>query len=388
MTAHVVVSCPYKETRHQKIYQKMEELNMTKFTKKQYESLVAEGKKIMENLDEGQNVRDIMAQIYVDNLEDKTLAQGELMADSILQNVGDFDESYQAAQENLDRFLEDFQQKADEGKSCVERCNYWLKLAAAVTATQDALEEDADREDLLRKLEELSVSEEEATPDREAELRDAAADAIKNSHLLLSAIIEQNDLLEELDSAKDAAGILIDFCDHEIEYRAVVAMLAYTKIKNGTFEGLPADITAEQVTAIVCTAIEEAHILDEVGKGKMSVDVATVLLGVLGATLLVTLAVASGAIVVITGIAGVLLDVCAGIVVVFVLLGLFAEGIQALKFVGTVIAGLASKGAAAVTEFVRGTILPHLIEATRTVLKKLTALSSDDEKQTVEVAAE
>lgn len=361
---------------------------MTTFTKKQYECLIDESKKIMENMAEGQNVRDIMAQIYVDNLKDKTLQQGALMADSILQNVKDFDESYQAAQENLDEFLEDFQKKADEGKSCVERCNYWLKLAAAIAAAQDVMEEGADREELLQKLDELSVSEEEATSDREAQLRNAAADAIRNSHLLLSAIIEQNDLLEELDSAKDAAGILIDFCDHETEYRAMVSMLAYTKIKNGTFEGMPADITAEQVTAIVCAGIEEARILDEVGKGKMSVDVATVLLGILGAALLVTLAIASGAIGIVTGIVGVLLNVCIGIVVVFVLLGLMAEGIQALKLAGTIIAGLVSKGATAVIDFARGTILPHLIQATRTVLKKLTALGSETGKQTVEVAAE
>lgn len=361
---------------------------MTTLTKEQYESLATEGKKILESLAEGQNARDVMAQIYVDNLEDKTLQQGTLMADGILQNVKDFDAGYQAAQENLDGFLEDFQRKAEEGKNCVERCNYWLNLAAAIAAAQDAMEEGADREELIQELEGLSIPEDEATSERESQLRMAAADAIKNSHLLLSALMEQSSLLEEIDSAKDAAGFLIDFGDQKIEYRAVVSMLAYTKIKNGTFEGMPADITAEQVTAMVCAGIEEACILDEVGKGRMSVDVATVLLGVLGVALLVTLAVASGAIVIVAEIAGVLLNVCAGLMIALIILGLIAEGVQLIKCVGTVVVNLAGKGATAVINFVRGTVLPKMKEAAQNVYEKLKALCKETGKQTVEAVAE
>lgn len=361
---------------------------MTMLAKEQYERLMAEGKKILESMDKGQSVRDIMAQIYVDNLEDKTLHQGALMADGILQNVRDFDADYQAAQENLDGFLEDFQQKADEGRSCVERCNYWMKLTAAILAAHDALEEGARPEELYQKLEGLSVSEEEATPEREEALRAAAADAIRNNHLLLSALTEQKDLLEEIDSAKDAAGMLIDFGSQEIEYRAVVAMLAYAKIKNGTLEGMPPDITAEQVTAMVCVGIEEARILNQVGEGKMSVDVATVLLCALGVVLLTALAVASGVMVLVVEFLGVMLATCAALGFVFVLLDLMADGIEIVKTAGTVVIRVASKGAAAVADFVRGSILPKLIRALQAMEKKLTALCTESGKQTVETAAE
>ena len=65
---------------------------MTMFKKEQYERLTVETKAILEKLGEGKSARDVMAQIYVDNLEDKTLKQGELMADGILQSVKNFED--------------------------------------------------------------------------------------------------------------------------------------------------------------------------------------------------------------------------------------------------------------------------------------------------------
>lgn len=268
---------------------------MKTLTNEQNEMLKAQAAEILQKLGEDRNVRDVMAQIYADNLDDKTLQQGRLMADAILKSVREFDAGYREAQEDLDRFIDKFQAGIEEGRSCVERCNYWLQLSAAIAAAAEAMNgEGADREAILAQLEGLSVSEEEATPARERELREQARLALKNSGVMLNALTGQAQALQEMESAGDAAGMLIDLGNQEIEYRAVAAMLAYTKIKSGEFENMPVDMTAAQVATVVCAETEQARIMAAVGSGSLAVDVASVLLTVLGTVVLVQLGILVG----------------------------------------------------------------------------------------------
>lgn len=360
---------------------------MTNFTKEQYDILKAEATEILKNIAGEPDVRAVMARIYVDNLDEKTLKQGELMADGILQSVKSFDAGYQEAQEDLDRFIQDFQKKADEGRSCAERCNYWLKLGAAVSAADAALTGGGvDREALIQELEALNVSEEEATPEREAELRNQAAEAIRNSGILLGTLAEQAKALEALDDAEEAAGLLVDFGTREIEYRAVAAMLAYTKIKNGSFEGMPVDMTAAQVTAIVCAEAEQARIMEAVGTGSMAVDVAVVLLFLLGTVLLAELALS----VVVVGtamaaeFAGIVLMIPACLMIVGVVLHLFNKAADAWMeeceaVVKLTAAGIrwVAKGMAAVAGFVTGTVIPRVVQTASGIREKLSGLGKE-----------
>ena len=268
---------------------------MTTFTSEQNEILKAQATEIFEKLEKGESVRDILAQIYVDNLDDKTKKQGQIMADSILESVKAFDADYQEAQEDLDRFIRKFQDKMDADKTCEERCNYWLKFGAAVSAAAAAMQEDdTDPEKIRQEIEQLEVPFEEATLEREKELRDQAMEAIKNSGILLGTIASQAKTLAEMDSADDAAGILIDLGNQELEYRAIVAMLAYTKIKNGEFENVPVEMTAAQVTTLVCAQIEQAKIMEAVGNGELAVDIASGILTILGIIVLTKIALTVG----------------------------------------------------------------------------------------------
>lgn len=355
---------------------------MSTFTKEQSDALKAEALEILKNLDEGQNVRDVMAQIYVNNLEEKTLKQGELMADGILQSVKNFDANYQEAQENLDLFIARFQREANAGKSCVERCNYWLNLGAAVSAATAALSEDgADRDALLRELEGLSVSEEEATPEREAELRRQAAVAIRNSGVLLGTLAEQAKALAEMDDAEEAAELLIDFGGHEVEYRAVAAMLAYTKIKNGTFEVIPVDMTAAQVTAAVCAEAEQTRIMEAVGKGDLAVDVAVGLLSVLGVVLLTALALEIGilGIIAATEIFAAWAAIPACVMIASGVLCLYSKAIGAWikdceETKRCVMAGVrwVTEGMWAVVNFAREKVIPKIVRTASGIREKLT----------------
>lgn len=60
---------------------------MDTFAKEQSEMLKAQATEILRNFNEEQNIRDLMAQIYVDNLDDKTPQQGRLTAADIWNAV-------------------------------------------------------------------------------------------------------------------------------------------------------------------------------------------------------------------------------------------------------------------------------------------------------------
>lgn len=60
---------------------------MDTFAKEQSGMLKAQATEILRNYNEEQNIRDLMAQIYVDNLDDKTPQQGRLTAADIWNAV-------------------------------------------------------------------------------------------------------------------------------------------------------------------------------------------------------------------------------------------------------------------------------------------------------------
>jgi len=84
---------------------------MKTFTKEQNDTLAAQAKEIMSHIGENESTRKIMARIYVENLEDKTVKQGEVMADAIIEQVKQFDADYKDAKENRDSFVKKFQAK-------------------------------------------------------------------------------------------------------------------------------------------------------------------------------------------------------------------------------------------------------------------------------------
>lgn len=260
---------------------------MKKFTDDQIHSLMEQAKAMLEGIGEGQSVRDIMARHYADSLDDKTLDQGLIMADAMLEAVKDFDTDYHKAVEDMDGFIRRFQEEADQGKTCAERCNYWLRLAGALNAAGQVLSDsEADRDQILSQLDGLKVSEEEATPQLEEELRQRARDAMKESGILMTGIVANADVLEQVEGPEETAELLIDLGNQETEYRAMVAMLAYTHVKTGQMENIPVDMTAVQLTHLVCSQVEYIRIVNAVGKD-YTMEAAEMLLYALGLVVLV-----------------------------------------------------------------------------------------------------
>lgn len=264
---------------------------MVELSKEQKKRIMEQTRSALDRADAGMSTRDIMAHIYMEGLDSKTLEQGRMMADAVLESVTAFDSQYTQAKNNMDSWLDDALSAMVRDMSPAERCTCWLKIAAAVSAANDAMEAGGsfDRSEILASIEDMTITEDQATAELEAELYDRAKTAIENSNVLSAALAAQADTLETISSADAAAGLLLDMGSREIDFRAVASMIAYVNIKNGTFNNIPVDMKLEQITTLVCTEIEQMRILAGVEAGTMPLETAKLLLSILGALAIVCL---------------------------------------------------------------------------------------------------
>lgn len=291
--------------------------------------------KIIKAKSEGEAVIDILAKIYADRLPDKTLAQGKIMGSAVIQEIKNFDADYKAAQTDQDKFINDSLAKMNAGNTCVERCNFWLRITEVISSAAQAndVNQENRREEILDNIQKLSVNADEATPEREQELMNKAADAIKNSPIMLAAFTKHAEELAALQNKNldETANLLINIGADEAEYRAVISMLVYTACKNGEIDDAPADLTAQQVAVAVCTEFEQIKIAEAVQNGSLAVDVASTLLFILGTVALVRFIIAAA---LVTSIAaansfGLLIAVPAILMINFGAIRLFTKALEA-----------------------------------------------------------
>lgn len=259
---------------------------MNTFTQEQMTSITEEAKKIFESCAEGKTSIEIMSEIYVNNLNGKTKAQGDVMAEVMLDRVKEFDNDFKAAQENPEGYISSFIAKANENKSLEERCTYWLQFNETISAVIES-ENNAISPEKLQEIENMKVSAEDANENFAAELENTAKELIANSCIMLTDLPDFCENLERLSNGNKSATMLIDLENKNVDLRAVLSMVVYTRIKNGEFDMFPADITPEQVTTLVCAEVERIRIANNVANGILSVETATTLLAILG-TLVIT----------------------------------------------------------------------------------------------------
>ena len=144
------------------------------------EAIKKEAEKIFQAKTEGETTLDILAKIYADSLPDKTLAQGRIMGEGILQEIQKFDADYKVAQTNQDVFINTSLAKMNAGKTCAERCTFWLRIAEIISSVA-SINKESDKDKILEDIQKISVSEDEANSEYEQALMVKAAIEIKNS---------------------------------------------------------------------------------------------------------------------------------------------------------------------------------------------------------------
>ncbi|MBE5798620.1 MAG: hypothetical protein E7321_01540 [Clostridiales bacterium] len=258
------------------------------------------------------SARDILAQIYVEKLEDKTMEQGYIMADSLLGCIRQFDQAYQQAANHASEYLMEFARRMEEGKNDREKYIFWMETAAAVSASTAQLHgENCDYCDTLVKIEQRGISD-EITPELLKQVRETALHALRHCGILFAELPAHADEMEtaakenQMDSLIVRIGLETEkemYC----EYRAIAAMLIYTGIKNQEYASdIPVDITLQQTAVAVCGEFERLRIAGGTGSqegasaaGESRLNMLSMVTG----TLLVA-AMVSGAMTVIFGVFG------------------------------------------------------------------------------------
>ena len=336
---------------------------MKNFTKEQMDQWMKQARELIDKMADGVCERDLMADLYVKNLEEKSLRQGYVMADAMLESVQDFADLYAGAQDNLDGCIEQFQDTVEEHMTLAERCNYWRDFCLVLDAVMASAEEESIVEPQILCGDYLEeITEEEATAELAQTLRQKSKEMLRDSGFAVAGIAKLEERLEEMENAEETVNFLLGIGAKEVEYRGVLTMLAYVKIKNGEFEEIPVDMTVEQVAAMVCAGAEQIRILEAVAEGSLAEDVAVLLLQILGIVVLMKLALVVGTVGIplVAGLFGAVLVIPACIMMVAGILHLFAKAEELWSadsqvIVKTVFAGLrqVKKGAEYVAEHVK-----------------------------------
>lgn len=240
---------------------------MTNITANQMDALRNEVNQMMDDISTGKSTRDMIAQLYANGLENKTLEQGYAIADQVTESVRLFDEDLEEVIKDADGYIDAFIERAEQGKSTAECCNFWMRyiasLGAASCNASSKAEDKVDEKQIFADVEANPITEEEANSELLNRLRAQAKEVIKNSNILGSDLAGEAEEIAELTDENDT--LISDAGSEYVDYRALLSALLYTKIQSGEITGFPEDLTVHQVTVLCCASIEKANVMAKEG---------------------------------------------------------------------------------------------------------------------------
>ena len=260
-------------------------------TNVQIEETRQQAEEIIKNIDNGMNIRDTLANIYVSSFAEKSMMQGYIMADTVLESIQNFETDYSNAKTNPDAFIDEKLRILAGEKSLCERCELWLKMTNVITQSVNLIENSDKAGFDVENMDNISINPQDATEEYEASLYNSLVEAIKGSGILLSTMLKNIDGLSEIENSEETVKLLVDIGIKEIDLRAIMSMLIYSKIKNNQIKNIPVDMTLEQVTTIVCVQTETINIMEALEEGTISEKIAEFLLSALGMIAILSVAI-------------------------------------------------------------------------------------------------
>ena len=306
---------------------------MKTVNKEHYTEMKKRADAILNQKAEGMAAREIMAHIYVDGLQDKTMEQGLVMADRALEAIVDFNRTYAEAVKQKDKAFEKLLEGILEGKSLTERCNILSALYAGARAANARMEGE-DREvcdEILFEADEEPVTEDEATEELAQELKEKVLEAFQNTSILSRGMLRQADQVEELIAGQGISQMVVQIGEEEAEYEGILAMIAYVESKTADIKELPPDISIEETACIVAATIAQEQIIRRYTAGEIAMNAAVALLDILGFVLLLKLAAKLFVLGVsmATSLCGMIIAIPAVIFVGLAIMGVFGEAVKA-----------------------------------------------------------
>jgi hypothetical protein len=262
---------------------------MLNMNKHDIANLRASSEKAISELQEGQSVRDVLTNLYVSGLPDKTENQGEIMADRVIELVSGYTADCKAAMENFGAWFDQSMEKLLDGKDLAGRCLLLYQIAQSLTAVNAAMLEQHLKDakinvaSVLADMGEYTLDPAAATPELEAELREQVRQALENNSIFIGQIGSLSQLLDQIQTGGDAAETIVNYGVKSADIKAVAAMIAYVEAKKGNMEGIASNVTLDEITIGVCAAIEVEQVAANAESGLVGEDVARLIMEILGA---------------------------------------------------------------------------------------------------------
>lgn len=373
---------------------------MKTMNKERFEQMKKQAEEVLTKREAGVSNLDLIAQIYMDGLDNKSMEQGLMMANEAVQAVKDFNQSYSEAVENKDGTMDKLIDQLLENKSAAERCNILTQLYAAVTtaSAKASGEECEEGEKLVNQADEDPITEEQASPELEAEIRARAIEALNRSSILSHGLFRQADQLDALASELGVTQMVLQIGQDQIEYESILTMLSYVESKNGTIEELPPDLTIQEVAYVVAATVEEEQIVKRFTMGEMAMEAAVALLDILGMVMMIKFAawIVGKGVMVAAGMGGLILAAPALVLLVAGCMAAMSEavniwdggvrlGVKAASTVVRVGVRVAAAGLRKIGEFVQNTVAPVAIAAVKKAWSFVRHIMGMDAEETVEV---
>ena len=121
------------------------------------------------------------------------------------------------------------------------------------------------------------------------ELQQMLAEALESNTLVLNGVEEAKKFINNIGYGVER---VIDFASDQYDdarYKAEMALATWLAFKTGEINSVPKDATPESIGIGVATATEEVKVMDDVARGKKTVDMAVKCLKILGGVSLICL---------------------------------------------------------------------------------------------------
>lgn len=259
---------------------------MRKFylTGEEMDRLGEDTRKLMEKDKAGCDTRTILKDIYCDFYQDKTEDIGYVMADKVVELVGEYEQEVFKARENPDVWMDEKIESILEGKiSCTERCNTLYKVRMGLTALEiTSSKSQAEADAYVDEHSNKAFTSQEATKELEQKLKEELKTALGNNGFLASALEAYT---ENAGDTKEGIEYAVIKCGEDAaKYKAILAMKAYLETgEDGYLKGvIPEEATLKDITYSVCAGMDTLSATAAVERGEMEESAAAVFIRAIG----------------------------------------------------------------------------------------------------------
>jgi|GEM_PF-3542161 hypothetical protein len=351
-------------------------------------------------IDSNQNLtaRELMIEMYIKNLPDKSPEQAELVIDSIYEIVKTQESGFEEAMEDLDGWIENKLDTVTADREIDERCNFYLNLIRSIAkikvlSFEEYCEESGvDIKDLPTILVDgdVKLNPSAITQELEETLRNLTIKSLKDCNVLCGSV---EGIIDELEAAETIIGLseTVMIADgNSADFKAVLSMFAYTAAKNGVFLDIPDTAGIDEITMGICVAVETQKLAvlqqnrtlaEKIVTAAMNVLSIIVIVEITLAAMMITHSLLSG-IAILPSLAVVLGTVFAGYCV-FIFAGTIIMLLSmVITKVITVAVNVVIAGLKAVSKFFKNNILPGIVQCLKDIGNFFVGLS---EINTIEI---